>query len=98
MMDLVNKKHYRAVILVLASNNHEIYRINRKIWKKYMYIDPSIKVYFTYDKLDSTELEDFDPQTDFICPEIEEKSLIVSDTNTSSELIQHDFIYYEIKD
>lgn len=56
--------HYRAVILVLASNNNEIYKNGRKVWKKYMNIDPTIKVYFVYGRL-FEPLEDQD-ENDFI--------------------------------
>jgi len=67
----IKKRHYRAVILILASNNSEIYINQRKIWKIYKDIDPSIKVYFTYGELDC-ELEDFDPESDLVYPEIKE--------------------------
>ena len=43
--------HYRAVILILASNNNNIYKNCRAIWKKYMNRDPTIKVFFVYGKL-----------------------------------------------
>ena len=67
----IKKPHYRAVILILAYNNSEVYINQRKIWKTYKDIDPSIKVYFTYGKLDN-ELEDFDPESDLVYPEIKE--------------------------
>ena len=43
--------HYRAVILVLASNNNQIYKNFRKIWKAYMNIDSSIRVFFVYEQI-----------------------------------------------
>jgi hypothetical protein len=61
--------HYRAVILVLASNNNEIYKNGRKVWKKYMNIDPTIKVYFVYGRL-FEPLEDQD-ENDFIFSNID---------------------------
>ena len=64
-------RHYRAVILVLASNNNEIYKNCRKIWKCYMNIDPTIKVYFVYGQL-SEELTDYDSETDIIFNDIPE--------------------------
>lgn len=60
--------HYRAVMLVLASNNNEVYKNGRKVWKKYMHIDPSIKVYFVYGRL-SEPLEDQD-ENDFVYPHL----------------------------
>ena len=43
--------HYRAVILVLASNNNQHYNNCRKIWKTYMMLDKTIRVFFIYGKL-----------------------------------------------
>jgi hypothetical protein len=64
-------KHYRVVILVLASNNNEIYKNCRKIWKSYMNIDPTIKVYFVYGEL-SEPLTDYDSESDIIFNDIPE--------------------------
>ena len=63
--------HYRAVVLILASNNNEIYRNCRKIWKKYMNVDPSIKVYFVYGKLDDP-LFDYDASSDLVFNDVKE--------------------------
>ena len=57
-------------MLVLASNNNEIYKNGRKVWKKYMNIDPTIKVYFVYAKL-FEPLEDQD-ENDFIFSNIDD--------------------------
>ena len=57
------KKHYRAVILILASNNSKNYNNCRKIWKTYMKLDPLIKVFFVYGQL-STQLDDYDETSD----------------------------------
>jgi len=67
----IEMKHYRAVILVLASNNNEIYKNCRKIWKCYMNIDPTIKVYFVYGEL-SEPLTDYDSESDIIFNDIPE--------------------------
>ena len=57
--------HYRAIILILASNNNIVDKNGRSTWKKYMNIDPSIKVFFVYGKLNN-ELVDYDPTCDLI--------------------------------
>ena len=61
--------HYRACMLVLASNNNNIYKNCRKIWKTYMNIDPTIKVFFVYGKLEEP-LTEYDVETDFVFPDI----------------------------
>ena len=67
----ITKLHYRAVILVLASNNNPTYKNFRKIWKAYMNTDTSIKVFFVYGKL-TEPLEDYDQTSDLIFQNIEE--------------------------
>jgi len=68
-------RHYRAVILVLASNNTQIYRNGRKVWKAYMKMDPTIKVFFTYGKISSYDfLEDYDMASDLIFEDIIESN------------------------
>jgi len=69
--------HYRAAILVLASNNNEIYKNCRKIWKYYMNIDPTIKVFFVYGQL-SEPLNDYDSEHDIVFDDIPESFPIVS--------------------
>lgn len=63
--------HYRAVILVLASNNNKIFNNCREVWKKYMNIDPTIKVYFVYGKL-TEPLDEYDPDSDIIFNDLKE--------------------------
>ena len=59
--------HYRAVILVLASNNNPIYKNCRKIWKAYMNIDPTIKVFFVYGRIFINDaLDDYDAESDIL--------------------------------
>lgn len=78
---------YRAVILILSSNNNEVYINARRVWKKYMNNDPSIKVFFVYGKIDGN-LEDFDPSSDIILPHIEEEyPLYIRKTVEAIELI-----------
>lgn len=40
--------YYRAVVLVLASDNDPIYRFFKKMWEAYMFENPNFKVFFTY--------------------------------------------------
>lgn len=67
-------KHYRAVILILASNNNKIYKNCRKIWKLYMNLDPLIKVFFVYGNITNKndELNDFNPLNDIYLNNINE--------------------------
>lgn len=65
------KPKYRAVILILASNQNNICKNARKIWKYYMNIDPSFKVYFVYGELDEP-LENYDSESDLIYQDIKE--------------------------
>ena len=65
------KKHYRAIILILASNIHIVDKNCRDTWKKYMNIDPTIKVFFVYGKLHN-ELTDYDPTCDLIYNDVNE--------------------------
>lgn len=69
----IGKSHYRVIMLVLASNNNDIYKNCRKVWKKYMNIDPEIKVFFTYGKqTPESPLEEYDEKTDLISEDVEE--------------------------
>jgi hypothetical protein len=58
-MNNINKIHYNCIILVIASNDTEYYINARKVWKKYMNINPNVKVFFVYEKITGL-LEDFD--------------------------------------
>ena len=53
------KEHYRCIILIIASNDTEYYKNARKVWKKYMNINPNVKVFFVYEEL-SSPLEESD--------------------------------------
>ena len=63
--------HYRAIILIIASNENKVFENARQIWKKYMTVNPKIKVFFVYGKLENPLL-DVNPEHDLIYPEIEE--------------------------
>lgn len=43
--------HYRAIILILASNESQITKNARTIWKQYMNVEPTFKVFFVYAQL-----------------------------------------------
>jgi len=45
------KKHYRAIILIIASCDLPAYKNARNVLKQYMNSDPDIAVYFVYGKL-----------------------------------------------
>lgn len=78
--------HYRAVVLVLASNNNEIYRSCRKVWKKYMNVDTSIKVYFVYGEL-SAPLFEYDASSDLVFNDVKEDNLNIEKTIKAMEYI-----------
>lgn len=86
---------YRAVMLVLASNNNQIYKNCRKVWKKYMNKDPTIKVFFVYGKIQDTDaLDDFDPGSDIIFPEIPESyPVLIKKTIEAMKLIHKNIKY-----
>lgn len=48
-----NKEHYKCIILVIASNDTMCYKNARNVWKKYMNINPVVKVFFVYEELAS---------------------------------------------
>ena len=60
--------HYRAVILVIASHDTDYYHKARSVWKKYMNLFPSIKVYMLYG---ATTLPDQD-ESDLVYEDISE--------------------------
>jgi hypothetical protein len=84
---------YRAVVLILASINNEIYRNCRKVWKKYMNIDPTIKVYFVYGELDEP-LFDYDDSSDLIFSDFKEHPyMIIEKTIRAMECIDSQVKY-----
>ena len=84
---------YRAIILVLASNNNDIDKNCRIIWKKYMNIDPTIKVFFVYGKL-KNELIDYEPTSDLIYYDIPESyPVLIHKTIRAMETIQSLYTY-----
>jgi hypothetical protein len=90
----IQKCHYRAVILVLASNNNSTYNNFKKIWKSYMKIDPSIKVFFVYGKL-TEPLEDYDQTCDIVFPNIEEHYPVYIKKTIEAMKIIHSNISYD---
>jgi hypothetical protein len=53
----INKIHYKCIILVIATNDMPYFKNARKVWKKYMNINPDIKVLFVYGKLSDSLYE-----------------------------------------
>lgn len=84
--------HYRATILIFASNNNEIFCNCRKIWKQYMNIDPTIKVYFVYGEL-SKPLNDYDPSSDLIYNEVKGDSMYIERTIKAIKYIDSQITY-----
>jgi hypothetical protein len=93
--DLDCIKHYRAIILVLASNNNQVYKNCRKVWKKYMKSDSTIKVFFVYGKiLKSDALDDYDETSDIIFPDIlESYPIFIKKTIEAMKLINLKLTY-----
>ena len=88
----MDNKHYRAVILILASNNNTIYKNCRKIWKQYMNVDPTIKVFFVYGKMDN-KLTDYDPKCDLIYNDIMDESQPINMEKTIKAMESIDSLY-----
>ena len=89
------KKHYRAIILILASNNNQIYKNCRKVWKAYMKMDPSIKVFFVYGNIsEEDKLDDYDKESDIIFPDIPEGwPIFITKTFHAMKLIHQTYMY-----
>jgi hypothetical protein len=87
------KPRIRAIILILASNENQITRNARKVWKKYMNIDPDFKVFFVYGELYS-ELEDYDQSSDLIFPDIKESyPVYIKKTIEAMKMIHSQYSY-----
>jgi hypothetical protein len=82
---------YRAIILVLASNNNPIYINCRKVWKVYMNVDPTIKVFFVYGKL-SEPLLDLD-SSDIIIDVPESYPVYIKKTIEAMKIIHASMTY-----
>jgi hypothetical protein len=64
-------KHYRAVILILASNNNAVFKNCRKVWKKYMNSDPAFRCFFVYGEL-AEPLDYYDPAYDLVFQDVKD--------------------------
>jgi hypothetical protein len=84
--------HYRAVILILASNNNTIYKNCRMIWKKYMNKDPTIKVFFVYGKM-NYKLTEYNPICDLIYNDIMDESQPINMEKTIKAMEYIDSLY-----
>jgi hypothetical protein len=92
IFNILQMNHYRACMLILASNNNNVYKNCRKVWKAYMNIDPTIKVFFVYGRLEEP-LSDYDKDTDLVFDQIEE-SLYIKKTIEAMKVI-HSRITYD---
>ncbi len=93
MSELAEKKHVRAVMLVLASNENQIVTNSRRVWKRYMNLDPKIKVFFVYGEL-HTELELYDETSDLIFPQIPESyPVLIHKTIEAMKYIHSKYTY-----
>ena len=87
------KPYIRTIILIIASNDKPIFENGRKIWKKYMNVNPNIKVFFVYGKLEKPLL-DVNTEHDLIYPEIEENyPLLIKKNMEAMKYIQSTYDY-----
>lgn len=80
----ISKPQYKAIILILASNESQITKNARSIWKQYMNVEPTFKVFFVYGKL-------FEPLID------EDDSDIVFDNIPESYPVRFHKTFYAMK-
>ncbi len=64
----MKKPYYKAILLILASDNTSLYRQFRKIYQEYLYSNSNIKVFFVY----GNEFSDIPKDHDLIYTDIEE--------------------------
>ena len=87
------KPYIRTIILIIASNGNKTFENGRKIWKKYMNVNPNIKVFFVYGKL-KKPLQDVNTEHDLIYPEIEENyPLLIKKNMEAMKYIQSNYNY-----
>ena len=87
----IKKPHYTGIMLVLASDNNELYRFFKQVWEQYVYIEPSIKVYFVYGS-DTTFIP---KEYDLVFPTIKEcyRPGMIEKTIAAMERIDHRYNY-----
>ncbi len=56
----MEKPYYKAIILVLASDNDPLYSFFKRVYESYMFENPSIKILFTYGQGTKFEKKDYD--------------------------------------
>ena len=90
IVNILIKPHFRAIILVLASNfpHNKIYR---DIWKQYMFKDNNFKVIYIYGKSDNV-LSDYNEDYDIISENINE-GLGISKVLEAFKIIEVRFTY-----
>jgi len=85
------KRHFRCIILVIASNNNVIYEMHKRIWNRYKNMNPNIRVFFVYGKIDH-DIEDFDPECDLVYSSIGEISDVrIGKTIEAMKTIDEDY-------
>ena len=89
----MEKKHYRAVMLVLASHNNTTFENCRNVWKSYMKLDNQIKVYFVYGN-SGLELTDIDNDSDLIFENVHESyPVLIEKTIEAMKIIDENISY-----
>ena len=90
IVNILIKPHFRAIILVLASNfpHNKIYR---DIWKQYMFKDNNFKVIYIYGKSDNV-LSDYNEDYDIISENINE-GIGISKVLEAFKIIEDRFTY-----
>ena len=86
------KRHYRAILLVLASDTGPIYTFFKKVYESYMDVNPNIKVFFVYAGKVSFTPNDHD----LIYPEVKESPIQPHSTTkviNAMEYIDNNYSY-----
>lgn len=85
------ENHYKAILLVLASNNSEVYNEFKKIYQSYLYENSNIKVLFVYGKCNLYNRMDYD----LVFDDIEENYYpgMITKTIRAFEYINQKYIY-----
>ena len=56
----MEKPYYKAIFLVLASDNDPIYKFFKTVWESYMFENPNIRVFFTYGQGTTFDRKEYD--------------------------------------
>ena len=85
------ENHYKAILLVLASNNSPVYKQFKKVYQSYLYENSNIKVLFVYGKCDLYHRMDYD----LVFDDIEENYYpgMITKTIRAFEYINQNYTY-----